>query len=213
MSAKIGGVNDFANSYSYDALGRLTSVVQTEQGGHAVGSKRVDFAYNAASQTTSIARYAIPTTADLVASSAYTYDTAGRLEEILHVAVGGATVEQLNYGYDGSGRINWLSSLANGASTDYYYDARGQFVHGDAQTIWYDANGNRELWTGAPGSGWTYYAYQTNAPNRLVSDFRMSTGVVATHTCTLAKSAAIIAPLATGGRRPSQPSAPPPWAR
>jgi len=45
--------------YGYDAVGRLTRLVQAGlAGGHAVAEKRVEFAYNAASQFTQLTRYA-----------------------------------------------------------------------------------------------------------------------------------------------------------
>lgn len=47
LPASIGGVNDFINTYDYNALGRLNWV---KQAGNTVADKRVDFTYDAASR-------------------------------------------------------------------------------------------------------------------------------------------------------------------
>ena len=51
LAAEIDGTGDFENTYSYDALLRLTRIEQDGQsGGASVSEKRVDLAYNAAGQ-------------------------------------------------------------------------------------------------------------------------------------------------------------------
>ena len=51
LSATIDAMADFANTYSYDHLGRLTRVDQLGQtGGNSVAAKRGDFTYNALGQ-------------------------------------------------------------------------------------------------------------------------------------------------------------------
>ena len=58
LSASVAGTADFLNTYTHDALDRLTRVDQAGQtGGNTVAEKRVDLAYNAIGQFTSIARY------------------------------------------------------------------------------------------------------------------------------------------------------------
>jgi YD repeat-containing protein len=55
LAAAIDGTDDFLNTYTYDDLYRLTRVTQAEQsGGNSVSEKRVDFAYNALGQWSSI---------------------------------------------------------------------------------------------------------------------------------------------------------------
>ena len=56
----IGVSVDFTNDYTYDALNRLTRITQVDGDGggpHGVSDKRIDLAYDAAGQYTSIARY------------------------------------------------------------------------------------------------------------------------------------------------------------
>jgi YD repeat-containing protein len=68
-SATVAGTADFLNNYSYDSLNRLTTETQAQQaGGNSVAAKRVNFAYNADGQYTSISRYADTTGTNLVAT-------------------------------------------------------------------------------------------------------------------------------------------------
>jgi hypothetical protein len=57
LAATVGEDDDFVTDYSYDYLGRVTQIEQSGvQGGNAVAEKRVDFAYDAASQWDAITR-------------------------------------------------------------------------------------------------------------------------------------------------------------
>ena len=79
------GTPDFRNIYRYDKLNRLTEVIQTNQvGGNQVLPKRVTMAYNALDQRTQIARFQSTGTANPVATTNFTYDTANRLSGIAH---------------------------------------------------------------------------------------------------------------------------------
>ena len=53
-------------------------------GGNAVAEKRVDFAYDPQGRTIAITRYANLSGTELVAGTTFTYDSAGRLTELLH---------------------------------------------------------------------------------------------------------------------------------
>ena len=80
LSATIGGTADFANTYTFDKLNRMTRVQQTGQtGGNAVATKRVDFAYDAASRPQTIKRYADTAATKLAVQTTYTFDNASRL--------------------------------------------------------------------------------------------------------------------------------------
>jgi hypothetical protein len=60
LKATIGATADFRNSYTYDALQRLTGIVQQSQsGGNSVTAKRVAFSYNNLGQRTQIARFKV----------------------------------------------------------------------------------------------------------------------------------------------------------
>jgi YD repeat-containing protein len=57
LAATIAGTADFLNAYEYDALNRLTQLVQQGQsGGNSVSTKGAELAYNALGQLTSIFR-------------------------------------------------------------------------------------------------------------------------------------------------------------
>ena len=74
-----------ADSYTYDNLGRMTRIEQSSpQSGNAVAQKRIDLAYDAASQRDTITRYADLAATDLVAESSWTYDNASRLTDLTH---------------------------------------------------------------------------------------------------------------------------------
>jgi RHS repeat-associated protein len=165
--AKIGTVSDYANVNGYDSLGRVTTAYQLGVGGHAVTNKRVDFTYNAASQRTSVTRYASITTASPVASTHYAYDKHGRLSSIAHTGTAsGSTFAELHeYGYDAANRLTAYTNLIDSASLAYDYDNRGQLegVTGSASESYdYDDNGNRDAANGQ--------TYQIVANNRIQSD-------------------------------------------
>ena len=81
VSAAVAGQPDLTNTYAYDALSRTTTLVQT---GPGVSDKRVDFTYKKDNQFDVISRYASSTasSANLVATSTYGYDGAGRLTSL-----------------------------------------------------------------------------------------------------------------------------------
>ena len=80
-----GFVDDFQNTYTYDNLRRLTKIEQTEAAsGNAVADKRVDFAYNAIGQFTTITRYDDLAGTGEVATTTYAYDQLARLTDLTH---------------------------------------------------------------------------------------------------------------------------------
>jgi len=155
LTAKIGGVNDFKNTYVPDKLQRLTSLIQEGNGGNAVAAKRVDFAYNDAGQFDTISRYAGTTTSELVANTFYRYDDFGRLDQLVHTTDttaptsgwGSGIKAGYQYTYDGASRIDEIDSYWDGLST-YGYDETNQLTSTDHasqsdETYAYDLNGNR----------------------------------------------------------------------
>ena len=130
-SETIGGVAAGTNAYLYDALDRVTRI---EQSGTGVTDKRVDLAYNALGQYTTITRYADLAGTQEVATSTYGYDLAHRLTSLTH-AEGGGTLADYTwtygeaYTYDGTGnRTNSGYStgdnnrLLSDATYSYTYD-------------------------------------------------------------------------------------------
>jgi RHS repeat-associated protein len=163
---EVGGTDDFENNYTYDDLHRLTQFVQDGQsGGNAVAVKRVDFAYDAASQYDKISRFADAGGTDLVAMTDYLFDLTGRLAGFTHYK-GGTTFADYDWTYDAANRITAFTSANHSAeSATYSYDDFGQLTGADRsgssndESYTYDDNGNRT------GGG-----YSTGDANRLESD-------------------------------------------
>ena len=147
LKATSGSANDFKNTYQYDALQRLTDIVQASQsGGNAVTSKHVTLAYNALSQRTNLTRYQSTGTTNGVATTDNTYDTINRLSTLTHKQ-GTTTLAGYTYGYDGMSRPTSVDSTIEGLST-FTYDATSQVTAADHatqtdETYGFDANGNR----------------------------------------------------------------------
>lgn len=155
VAATIDSVADYVNEYVYDYLNRMTRVTQQAQPGATVLPKRVDFAYNAAGQWSSITRYS-----DLaggapneVATSVYTYDPTGRLAGLDH-SHSGASITGYTFGYDAASRLTeflFTNEAYEAESATYNYDQRGQLTGADRdgeeeeqdELFSYDANGNR----------------------------------------------------------------------
>jgi RHS repeat-associated protein len=155
---QVSASGDFENDYTYDALHRLTRI---EQSGASVSEKRIDLAYNAAGEYTTISRYEDLAGTQLVASSTYTHDDAGRLTALTH-AKGGNTLADYTWNYDAADRVTQFTSTDG--TTDYSYDNTDQLTAADhsyqTDEGWtYDANGNRN------NAG-----YVTGTNNRLLSD-------------------------------------------
>jgi RHS repeat-associated protein len=147
-------------SYTYDAINRLTQVSQT---GTGVVNKRVNFTYNPIHQMETLKRYADLTGTLLVATSTYSYDLMNRLTQLVHTQ--GATTTSLNtysYGYDAASRILQMTSVdgTNSYSYDNTDQLTGATYSGQSnETYGYDLNGNR-----------TNVGYQTTSNNRLQTD-------------------------------------------
>jgi hypothetical protein len=92
------------------SLNRLTTETQAQQtGGNSVAAKRVNFAYNADGQYTSISRYADTTATNLVATSTFGYNGVGALTSLSYDK-GGTNFAAYTYGYDNMTRLTSVSS-------------------------------------------------------------------------------------------------------
>jgi RHS repeat-associated protein len=172
LQAILGSTADFKNTYTYDNLHRLTVLEQQgTAGGHAVAEKRVDFAYNAASQSTKVTRYADLSGFEFVSNTFSSYDGMGRLAKLLHsedttAPSSGWGTEPLagyEYVYDAASRFTSINSYADGQTT-YTHDATSQLTGADHtgqtdESYSYDANGNR-----------TMSGYSTGTNNQLTTD-------------------------------------------
>lgn len=120
-----------------------------EQSGTGVLPKRIELAYDAAGQLTSLARFEGLADPQRVADTTYVYDAAGRLTELLHAAPDGSTLAKYNYTYDAASRTTRFVSQTDGAA-DFSYDPTGQLTAADYdyqadQSLSYDLNGNRTI--------------------------------------------------------------------
>ena len=165
LSAEIDSTGDFLNTYSYDALNRLTRVDQEGQtGGNTVNEKRVDFQYNALGQYTEIARFndTAGGTANEIATSTYTYDTLGRITGLEYENGGTDLFTPYSWSYDSLNRVTQF--VSQDGTSDYDYDITSQLTGADHdyqtdETYSYDANGNR-----------TMTGYTTGTNNQLTND-------------------------------------------
>jgi len=173
VTETIASVAGAATTYQYDALNRMAGITQQGAAGSNPGSvadKRVDLAYNALGQFSSIDRYSDLTGTQLVIGTDYQYDALNRLINMSHDNAGGSAAAFYNFEYDPASRITALTDVDG--RTDFNYDDRDQLTgasrdvadtRGD-EDYTYDANGNR-VESHLHGSG-----YATGANNRLLSD-------------------------------------------
>jgi RHS repeat-associated protein len=137
-------------NYSWDNANRLTGITQ--------GTSSVSFSYDQASRRASLT---LPN--GIVA--AYTYDSASRLTG-MSWSLGGTSLGDLNYAYDGGGRIvKRLGSLATTglpqAVPAATYDLANGLTNWNGTPLSHDANGNML------GDGSNSYAW--NARNQLAA--------------------------------------------
>ena len=141
VSETIGGTADAVTEYSYDALGRVTSIRQHGvTGGDAVAEKRIDFTYDAPGQYATITQYADLAGTELVYAATYTFDAAYQLEGLVYTK-GTTTLESYAYTHDADGLVTSMTN-ADGTVT-CTYDAAGQLISAGSNTYAYDDTGNR----------------------------------------------------------------------
>jgi RHS repeat-associated protein len=145
-------------SYVYDALNRATQVTQS---GSGVSTKRVDMAYDAASQMTEMSRSTDLAGLNVIVNSLYTYDGKGRVTG-LNYKRGSNNIADYAFTFDAIDRITQTTSIDG--TSNYTYDKTNQLATADhsfqadeAYTV--DGNGNR-----------TNTGYSTGVNNRLTSD-------------------------------------------
>jgi RHS repeat-associated protein len=165
-----GGMDDdFQNIFYYDNLQRMVQIDQGGvQGGNTVAEKRVNFAYNAAGQFTSIDRYKDLDggSGNLVVETDFVYDGIGRLTDLTHV-YDTTTIADYDWTFDAFSRVtsmSFSSLVGNDGSSTYDYDDTNQLIDADHdfqtdEAYTYDENGNR-----------TISGYTTGDNNLLTSD-------------------------------------------
>lgn len=171
LETLIGTKKDLINDYTFDFLGRLTSVSQHEATGsssvkNSVAPKRVDLTYNALSQFSTIQRFQDLAGTQLVTTGTFGYDNDARLTSLVHTGASSNTLASYGWTFDAANR---LTGFTNGTHTQesatYSYDNADQLTGADRsgtsqdESFAFDANGNR-----SGGS------YQTAAFNRTTND-------------------------------------------
>ncbi len=167
LAATIGTSADFLDTFHYDSTGREDYVTQQNQsGGNAVAAKRAEFTYTGLGQFDTITRYANTAASNLVVTSQYSYDDAGRLTGLDHSQ---GTTHLATYGltYDADHRLSTVTnSQYSGENVTYAYDNNAQLTGANYSTqsdesYAYDTNGNLYQ-----GSIWTYSALRLLADQR-----------------------------------------------
>ena len=181
LAATINSVADFVNTYSYDTASRMTKITQTDgnsSAGDAIKDKRVDLSYDSIGRFTSIARYESLNTTNPIASTAFSYDSAGHLTSLQHTGftiVSNASPDPFaiagySYTWDAADRLTSMNSVKDGLST-YSYDTTDQITAADHtgqsdESFTYDANGNRiSVLPGSPDPAATVTTH-----NRILND-------------------------------------------
>ncbi len=122
LAARVRDAEVVASSaYTYDDAGRTTSVVRTGPGG-----SEANYAYTSAGRLSGASW-------STGLSVAYSYNSVGELTEV--VPSGTGSVPTVDYGYDPSGRVSWVSRQGQAgpvptSSVDTYaeYDPAGQLA-------------------------------------------------------------------------------------
>jgi len=146
-------------SYTYDALNRVTGIVNPQ-------GITVSFGYDAVGRRNK--KTVFKNAPEFLAETAYTYDAAGQLLNITNKA-GGKVVDFTSYEYDAVG--NRVKKEDGDGTTKYRYDASNRLITAEpvpmnmaeAEVFIYDRNGNRRYDRGA-------WDYKYDAANRLLEN-------------------------------------------
>lgn len=168
----INSVVGATTTSAFDSLNRVTQLVQT---GAGIAAKRVNIAYNALGQTTSLARFADSDGQLPVAVSSFAYDTLNRLTSLSHLNAADATLNSFSYQYDSASRIAQIADIDGAAN--FVYNNRDELTtvtNADPtntdESYSYDATGNR---TNSHLHGRNYVTGSgaaSSSANRLTSD-------------------------------------------
>src|SRR5262249_12548420 len=128
LKVDLGETHDFENVYAYDGLGRLNRLDQKSQvDGNTVADKRVAFSYKLDGQFDTIERYADLAKTELVATSTYGYDLAGRLTSLVHEAPDTSNIASYGFTWNEGNRLTSFTNTEHpDENADYEYDEAGQ---------------------------------------------------------------------------------------
>jgi RHS repeat-associated protein len=172
----VKGLYSVTLTFSYDAVGNrtktqdsfggvLTSVfdnanrlISQQFGGSGQTPARFDLTYTERNQLATLTRYSDLAGTTKIGESDYSYDAAGRLQNLQHKNGSSTVLANYTYTYDLASRVT--SETLNGAApTTYVYDNTNQLTNDGTKAYSYDANGNR-----------TMTGYTTGADNQLTND-------------------------------------------
>ena len=101
----ISGVSGATVAYQLDELNRTKSILQT---GTEIGTKRVDYTYNAISQYTGIMRSSNGDGSAPVVTTSFAYDDAYRLTMMDHRNATSTSLASFGFAYDAASRITQI---------------------------------------------------------------------------------------------------------
>ena len=167
VATSVGTNDDYVNTYSYDNLGRITQITQDGvTGGNAVAEKRIDYAYSDDATRTTISRFADLGGTKAVAATEHIFDQLGRRTDIVHQR-GATEFADYDLTWDAGSQItdfDFTSLVGNDGTGDYTYDDTGQLTDAD-----YDFQTD-ETYTYDDNGNRTNTGYTTGDHNRLTSD-------------------------------------------
>jgi RHS repeat-associated protein len=183
MDDSLGGLT----SYTYDVRNELVTLTLS---GTGVTPERADFGYDAAGRMTTLTRYADLAGGTVAQTSAYAYDSLGRVTGIADKTSGGATDVSYGYQYDSAGRVTQETrTWSTGSDTlTYGYTDNNQLIsvtHSNSslanESFNYDANGNRNTGGSMPESDNRLatdgtYNYVYDGVGNLISKTQISSG-------------------------------------
>ena len=138
----------------FDALNRMTTMLFSGNS----ATLREDFGYTARDQVATQTRFSNLAGTSTIGSSAFSYDSVGRLTNLVHQNGTGTTLANMTNTYDLASRIT--SETLNGAApTSYAYDTIDELTSDGVNSYSYDLNGNR-----------TMAGYATGPANEMTSD-------------------------------------------
>ncbi|MCA9127050.1 MAG: putative Ig domain-containing protein [Planctomycetales bacterium] len=166
METRVGsmGIPSFELSYAYDSLGNVTSIVDglgteltrsinernlnrsTSYSGGGVDPLRIDYSYDERGVRNGVSRYADLVGNQLVGSSTWEYDAAGRLANLTHLDSVGQILAQYDFTRDDFYRVTSVETSSG--TTSYNFDDFGQLVETTSdlapnESFEYDINGNQ----------------------------------------------------------------------
>ena len=161
--------NGVSTHYSYDAAGRLVTVVHQRDSNLLA---RYTYTLDGMGHRTHLTEtLRNPQDISVTRSITHTYDPAGRLTALTHTH-NGALLARHAYTLDATGNRTHVTETVNGVTREisYTYDplyrlTAADYSTGEAYAYQYDSDGNREVMTDAIG----VHTYTYDAANRLTN--------------------------------------------